>query len=106
MISQPPLIPACLKCLFSRSKYGATGVVQTHGTLLRHQTYLWIFSRKLLTLCHRKVIIILEELGLPYNHTKVEFSDVKNPDYLKVNPNGRLPAIKDPNTGVVLWEVR
>ena len=23
---------------------------------------------------------------------------------MTVNPNGRLPAIKDPNTGITLWE--
>jgi glutathione S-transferase len=53
----------------------------------------------------RKVIILLEELGLPYNLELVEFSDVKKPEYLNVNPNGRLPTIEDPNTGIVLWEV-
>jgi glutathione S-transferase len=49
--------------------------------------------------------MLLEELGLPYNLELVEFSDVKKPEYLEVNPNGRLPTIKDPNTGIVLWEV-
>ncbi|KAL6405484.1 glutathione S-transferase [Ilyonectria robusta] len=34
----------------------------------------------------------------------LEFSEVKNESYLKINPNGRLPAIKDPNTGITLWE--
>lgn len=50
--------------------------------------------------------MLLEELGLPYKLTKLEFTEVKNPEYVKINPNGRLPAIKDPNTGITLWEVR
>ena len=48
-----------------------------------------------------KVAIILEELGLPYEQT---FPSVKEEPYLSVNPNGRVPAIEDPNTGIVLWE--
>lgn len=44
-----------------------------------------------------KVTMILEELGLPYEHMPIAFSDVKKPEYLAINPNGRLPAIHDPN---------
>lgn len=51
-----------------------------------------------------KVAMILEELGLPHEIITVPFSDVKKPDYLAINPNGRLPAIKDPNTDLTLWE--
>lgn len=51
-----------------------------------------------------KVIMILEQLGLPYEVEAVAISDVKKPDYLAVNPNGRLPAIYDPNTDLTLWE--
>ena len=54
---------------------------------------------------HRKVCIILEELNLPYVIHELEFNEVKNESYLELNPNGRLPTIKDPNTGVTLWEV-
>lgn len=53
-----------------------------------------------------KVIILLKELGLPYTHRGLELSDVKKPPFINVNPNGRVPAIEDPNTGVKLWEVR
>ena len=49
--------------------------------------------------------MLLEELGLPYSLNMLEFSEVKQPDYLKINPNGRLPTIRDPNTKVILWEV-
>ncbi|KAE8148681.1 glutathione S-transferase [Aspergillus avenaceus] len=51
-----------------------------------------------------KVLILLHELNLPYTVNSVEFSDVKNPQYLAANPNGRLPTIYDPNTGITLWE--
>lgn len=51
-----------------------------------------------------KVAIILEELGLPYQFDPIQMSDVKKPEYLAINPNGRLPAIHDPNTGITLWE--
>lgn len=51
-----------------------------------------------------KVLMVLEELGLPYEIVDVPFSDVKGPAYIAVNPNGRLPAIQDPNTGLTLWE--
>lgn len=46
----------------------------------------------------------MEELGIPYDHRLVELSDVKKDPLTRVNPNGRLPAIEDPNTGIVLWE--
>ncbi|KAA8917130.1 hypothetical protein TRICI_000726 [Trichomonascus ciferrii] len=51
-----------------------------------------------------KVFFVLEELGLPYEVKPVTFAEAKQPEYLKVNPNGRVPAIEDPNTGLTLWE--
>ena len=51
-----------------------------------------------------KVAMVLEELGLPYEIKPISFSDVKKPDYVAINPNGRLPAIYDPNTDITLWE--
>ncbi|KAL2199884.1 glutathione S-transferase [Corynascus similis CBS 632.67] len=51
-----------------------------------------------------KVAIILDELGLPYEIDAVPFSDVKKPEYLAINPNGRLPSIRDPNANLTLWE--
>jgi len=45
-----------------------------------------------------------EELGLKYEHVPVGFADgaCRKPDYLKINPNGHVPAIDD--DGLVLWE--
>lgn len=49
--------------------------------------------------------MLLEELSIPYKWTVLEFNQVKEEPYLKLNPNGRLPTIEDPNTGITLWEV-
>ena len=51
-----------------------------------------------------KVALILNELNLPYEIEPVDFKDVKQPAYLAINPNGRLPSIHDPNTNLTLWE--
>lgn len=51
-----------------------------------------------------KVIIVLEELSLPYNIAWIPYSDTKSEPFISLNPNGRVPAMKDPNTGVVLFE--
>jgi len=51
-----------------------------------------------------KVIMILKELGLKWEVAATGYGDVKKPEYLAINPNGRLPAIQDPNTNLTLWE--
>jgi len=51
-----------------------------------------------------KVAIILKELELPHEIIPTPITEVKAPSFLKINPNGRLPAITDPNTGITLWE--
>lgn len=44
-----------------------------------------------------KISILLEELGLPYKVEKIEISKQtqKEPWFLEINPNGRIPAITD-----------
>lgn len=38
----------------------------------------------------------LEELGVPYEHVPTNFAtDAKKPEYLAINPNGRVPAMVD-----------
>lgn len=59
----------------------------------------------------KKVLILLEVLKIPYTIKMKEFGDgangVKNPDFVKINPNGRVPALIDPNQGdLIIWEVR
>lgn len=51
-----------------------------------------------------KVAMIIEELDLPYTVKFIEFPDMKKEPYESINPNGRVPAIEDPNTGITLWE--
>jgi GST-like protein len=48
-----------------------------------------------------KVSIALEELGLPYTVKALNLSEgeQRHPDYLKINPNGRIPAIVDHEAG-------
>ena len=43
-----------------------------------------------------RVIWMLEELELPYENVPVSFmGDSRKPDYLKINPNGHIPALQD-----------
>ncbi|KAI8315991.1 hypothetical protein K4K61_011937 [Colletotrichum sp. SAR11_59] len=51
-----------------------------------------------------KVIVLCEELGIPYETAIIPLNDVKNPSYVAINPNSRLPSIQDPNTDLTLWE--
>ena len=46
-----------------------------------------------------KVSIMLEEIALPYEVHLVDFGkdDQKTPEFLSLNPNGKIPAILDPN---------
>lgn len=56
-----------------------------------------------------KVAIALELLKVPYTVRLWELGDapnvgVKSAEFTKINPNGRVPALYDPNTGVTSWE--
>ncbi|MEM8935035.1 MAG: glutathione S-transferase N-terminal domain-containing protein [Pseudomonadota bacterium] len=58
----------------------------------------------------RKVSIALEEMGLPYEPHFIDIlaGDQHKPEFLKLNPNNKLPVIVDPdgpdNERFVLWE--
>jgi glutathione S-transferase len=51
-----------------------------------------------------RALWIAKELGLDYEHIPIDIGDLgaRSPDYLAINPNGRLPAIDD--GGYTLWE--
>ncbi|CAG9940307.1 unnamed protein product [Clonostachys rosea f. rosea IK726] len=49
-----------------------------------------------------KVVIAAEELSVPYKTIVVK--DPKEEWFAAINPNGRVPAIVDPNTNITLWE--
>ncbi|KAF2219590.1 glutathione S-transferase [Elsinoe ampelina] len=51
-----------------------------------------------------KVVMMLEELKIPYEVKFWDFSELHKDPYEKMNPNGRTPTIEDPNTGITLWE--
>ncbi len=48
--------------------------------------------------------LVLEELGTPHEKVKLSFDDkgTRKPDFLKLNPNGRVPTIV--HDGTPIWE--
>ena len=54
----------------------------------------------------RKVSILLEELGVPYTAHAIDIGkdDQFAPDFLKISPNNKIPAIVDHDTGLSLME--
>ena len=51
-----------------------------------------------------RALWLAKELGLAYEHipTEIGAAGARSPEFLAINPNGRLPAIDD--DGFVLWE--
>ena len=54
----------------------------------------------------RKASIMLEETGLPYTVHPIDISKDEQfaPDFLKISPNNKIPAIVDHDTGASLME--
>src|SRR3989337_2318188 len=54
----------------------------------------------------RKASIMLEEIGLPYAVHPIDIGKGEQfkPEFLKVSPNNRIPAIVDHDTGLSLME--
>ena len=54
----------------------------------------------------RKISIALEEFGLPYTVHAVDIGKDEQfkPEFLKISPNNRIPAIVDRDNGVALME--
>lgn len=53
-----------------------------------------------------KATIALEELGLPYrlHHVRIDAGEQRLPDFLTLNPHGRIPVMCDAETGIRLFE--
>lgn len=53
----------------------------------------------------QKVMWLIGELGLPYEHIPAggEFGLKDTPEFLAMNPHGRVPVIRD-SDGTVVWE--
>lgn len=54
-----------------------------------------------------RCLLLLEELGINYEKVGLKFSDKqhKSDDYLKINPNGKIPTMVDEEeNGFTLWE--
>src|ERR1043166_4663289 len=70
----------------------ATRSVRSHFTMI--ELYTWTTPNG------RKVSIMLEECGLPYNVHKINIGTNKEqfaPEYLRINPNEKIPSIVDPD---------
>jgi GSH-dependent disulfide-bond oxidoreductase len=54
----------------------------------------------------RKASIMLEEVGLEYNTHKIDISkgDQFTPEFIAINPNGKIPAIVDRDRGNTVFE--
>lgn len=54
----------------------------------------------------RKVSILLEELGIPYTAHAINIGKDEQfaPDFLKISPNNKIPAIVDQDTGLSVME--
>lgn len=53
-----------------------------------------------------KISIALEELNIPYqlHHVRIEAGENRLPDFLKLNPHGRIPVLVDDDAGITLFE--
>ncbi len=54
----------------------------------------------------RKVSIMLEEVGLPYNVHSIDIrkGEQFTTEYIAINPNSKIPAIVDHDTGIKVFE--
>ncbi len=54
----------------------------------------------------RKASVMLEEVGLPYDFHKVDITKNEQftPEYKAINPNSKIPAIIDRDTGITVFE--
>ena len=53
-----------------------------------------------------KITIALEELGMAYRlqHVKIDEGENRHPEFLRLNPHGRIPVLMDESSGFTLFE--
>ncbi len=53
-----------------------------------------------------KPVILLEELAIPYTLHLIQLRDGEQfkPDYIAINPNSKIPAMTDQDTGITVFE--
>lgn len=53
-----------------------------------------------------KITIALQELDLPYvlRHVRIDQGENKRPEFLRLNPHGRIPVLVDDSNGITLFE--
>ncbi|AIG01026.1 glutathione S-transferase [Pseudomonas fluorescens] len=53
-----------------------------------------------------KITIALEEMGLAYTlrHVQIDHHEHRHPDFLALNPHGRIPVLVDHGAGITLFE--
>ncbi|MCG5261581.1 glutathione S-transferase [Cupriavidus gilardii] len=54
----------------------------------------------------QKISIYLQEAGLPYRQVDLDLDkgEQKRPEYLAINPNGKIPALVDHGEGITVFE--
>jgi len=80
------------RCATTDRTTNTTSTVTSHFNMI--ELYTWSTPNG------RKVSIMLEECGLPYNVHKINIgtnTEQFAPEYLKINPNGKIPSIVDPD---------
>lgn len=83
--------------LFPAPKTPHTNNEANHTLLAKSKHYCRLSNSALLTISSYslnlpKVLIILGELGLPYQTSFVDGDEVKNEPIASINPNGRAPG--------------
>jgi GST-like protein len=70
----------------------------------RHPERLQLYSME--TPNGQKIRIALEELELPYDYHRLDIlaGDQHDPEYLTINPNGKIPSLVDPDGDVRIME--
>ena len=81
----------CLSCRESSRQYDNSPSPRRTGRTPMIDLYFWPTGNG------KKIVILLEELGLPYTFKPINIGrgDQLTPAFLKISPNGRMPAIVD-----------